>query len=87
MRAGNMLILCLVSGVVLGLVAMIVGQQVIFGWAGLFLGAILPYSYVPTGGASVSSNSKSYFPRPIDTLARAVRAGHAFTSAIELISN
>jgi len=27
------------------------------------------------------------FPEAIDTLARAVRAGHAFTTALELIAN
>ena len=27
------------------------------------------------------------FPEAIDTLARAVRAGHAFTTALEMISN
>ena len=30
---------------------------------------------------------KSCFPQAIDTLARAVRAGHALTTALELISN
>jgi tight adherence protein B len=87
MRAGNMLILCLVSGVVLGLVAMIVGQQVIFGWAGFFLGAILPYSYASYRRGKRFQQFEELFPEAIDTLARAVRAGHAFTSAIELISN
>ena len=32
-------------------------------------------------------NLKSCFPEAIDTLARAVRAGHAFTTALELIAN
>ena len=87
MRAGNMLMLCLVSAVVLAVVAVILGQQLVFGWAGFFLGAILPYSYASYRRGKRFQQFEQLFPEAIDTLARAVRAGHAFTSAIELISN
>jgi tight adherence protein B len=86
-RAGNMLIVCLVSGVVLGIVALIVGREAVFGWVGFFLGAILPYSFASYKRGKRFQQFEELFPEAIDTLARAVRAGHAFTSAIELISN
>ncbi len=51
-RAGNFLMLCAVSALVLGAIAF-----------------------------------EEKFPEAIDTLARAVRAGHAFTTALEMIAN
>ena len=47
----------------------------------------LPYPWCPIGVRSALKNSRSFFPEAIDTLARAVRAGHAFTTALEMISN
>jgi tight adherence protein B len=87
MRAGNMLMLSLGSAVVFAIVAVIVGQAAVFGWAGLFIGALLPYSYASYRRGKRFSKFEELFPEAIDTLARAVRAGHAFTTAIELIAN
>ena len=86
MRAGNMLMLSLGSAVVFAIVAVIVGQAAVFGWAGLFIGALLPYSYASYRRGKRFSKFEELFPEAIDTLARAVRAGHAFTTAIELIA-
>ena len=38
-------------------------------------------------GPSASAKFEEKFPETIDTLARAVRAGHAFTTALEMIAN
>lgn len=87
-RAGNMLLVCVACGVVLGIVLMYVGQwNLVFGWAGLLLGAFLPYSYVSYRRNKRFQKFEELFPEAIDTLARAVRAGHAFTTALELIAN
>jgi tight adherence protein B len=75
------------SAVVFAIVAVIVGQAAVFGWAGLFIGALLPYSYASYRRGKRFSKFEELFPEAIDTLARAVRAGHAFTTAIELIAN
>jgi tight adherence protein B len=53
----------------------------------LLLGAILPYSYASFRRSRRFAKFEELFPEAIDTLARAVRAGHAFTTALELISN
>ncbi len=68
-------------------VAIVVGQQIVFGWAGFFLGALLPYSYASYTRGKRFQKFEELFPEAIDTLARAVRAGHAFTTAIEMIAN
>jgi tight adherence protein B len=92
-RAGNILILCVVSAVVLGGVGLLVGgslppnQAVMFAGVGVVLGAITPYSYVSYRRTKRFQKFEELFPEAIDTLARAVRAGHAFTTALELIAN
>jgi tight adherence protein B len=73
-RAGNFLVLCLICGGV-------------SGFAVLVLGAFLPYSFVSYRRQKRFEKIEELFPEAIDTLARAVRAGHAFTTALEMISN
>src|SRR5438128_11096420 len=51
------------------------------------LGAIMPYSFASYRRSKRSQKFEELFPDAIDTLARAVRAAHAFTSALELIAN
>jgi tight adherence protein B len=85
-RAGNFLILCGASAVLLALAAVIAGGNIMFGWAGLLLGFFLPYGYASHMRTKRFSKFEEKFPEAIDTLARAVRAGHAFTTALELIA-
>jgi tight adherence protein B len=86
-RAGNFLILCLVSAVAFALVAFLFGGKVVFGWAGLLLGFFIPYAWASHMRAKRFAKFEEKFPEAIDTLARAVRAGHAFTTALEMIAN
>jgi tight adherence protein B len=85
-RAGNVLLLCVLSGVGLGLMVLFSGFPQ-FAWLGLILGAILPYSYANYKRGKRFQKFEEIFPEAIDTLARAVRAGHAFTTALELIAS
>jgi tight adherence protein B len=86
-RAGNFLIFCLLAAVVFGVAFMIAGGSVLFGWAGLVLGFFIPYAYASHRRAKRFQRFEEKFPEAIDTLARAVRAGHAFTTALEMIAN
>jgi tight adherence protein B len=86
-RAGNFLMLCAVSTVVFGVVAFIAGGTVLFGWAGALLGFFIPYAYASHMRTKRFQKFEEKFPEAIDTLARAVRAGHAFTTALEMIAN
>ena len=56
-------------------------------WAALVIGAFLPYAFVSYRRQKRFEKIEELFPEAIDTLARAVRAGHAFTTALEMISN
>jgi tight adherence protein B len=86
-RAGNFLMLCAVSAVVFAAIAFIAGGNVLFGWAGIVLGFFIPYAYASHMRSKRFSKFEEKFPEAIDTLARAVRAGHAFTTALEMIAN
>lgn len=86
-RAGNFLMLCAASALVLAAVAFFAGGNLMFGWAGALLGFFVPYAYASHKRNKRFQKFEEKFPEAIDTLARAVRAGHAFTTAVELIAN
>jgi tight adherence protein B len=86
-RAGNFLMLCAISALVLAVVAFVAGGNLMFGWVGAILGFFLPYAYASHQRTKRFQKFEEKFPEAIDTLARAVRAGHAFTTALEMIAN
>ena len=47
----------------------------------------MPYSFISYKRSKRFAQFEELFPEAIDTLARAVRAGHALTTALELIGN
>src|SRR5579862_1050301 len=56
-------------------------------WAAIVIGAFIPYAFVSYRRQKRFEKIEELFPEAIDTLARAVRAGHAFTTALEMITN
>ena len=85
-RAGNFLMFCAASAVVFAVLLWVAGGNVLFGWAGGVLGFFIPYAYASHRRAKRFQRFEEKFPEAIDTLARAVRAGHAFTTALEMIA-
>ena len=92
-RAGNMLLFSLLSMCVLGGLGYTLTdtfsfrQHWVFTLACAGLGAIIPYSYAARQRNRRFQKFEEEFPEAIDTLARAVRAGHAFTMAVEILCN
>jgi tight adherence protein B len=86
-RAGNFLLLCAAFAAGLGLIVLIWSREPLFAWIGAIAGFFLPYGFVSRKRRKRFDKFEELFPQAIDTLARAVRAGHAFTTALELISN
>jgi len=88
-RAGNILVLCCLSAAAFGTIGVLLtrslkgNQSLLFGLVGAVVGGILPYSFA----SKRFQKFEELFPEAIDTLARAVRAGHAFTTALEMIAN
>jgi tight adherence protein B len=87
MRAGNFLALCAIISAVAGLAAFIWSGKGPVAWAAMLVGFLLPYSYASYRRNKRFEKFEELFPEAIDTLARAVRAGHAFTTAIEMIAS
>jgi tight adherence protein B len=87
MRAGNFLGFSALAGVVACTVAYVLIKRVEVAWVALLVGFLLPYSYASYQRNKRFEKFEELFPEAIDTLARAVRAGHAFTTALEMITN
>ena len=87
-RAGNFLMLCAVSALGPGRDRVRRRRQ-----PHLRLGRrcrsafFIPYAYASHMRTKRFQKFEEKFPEAIDTLARAVRAGHAFTTALEMIAN
>jgi tight adherence protein B len=87
LRAGNFLGLCLLSAALLAVVILVVSGKPAFAAGGAVIGLLLPYSFISFRRARRFQQFEESFPEAIDTLTRAVRAGHAFTTALELIAD
>lgn len=87
LRAGNFLGLCALSAIAGAFLGYYFGRRVEIAWVCLIVGFILPYSYASYKRTKRFERFEELFPEAIDTLARAVRAGHAFTTALEMITN
>jgi len=86
-RAGNFLGLCTLVAIVATIVAFVLTRKVEIAWVCLLVGFLLPYSYASFRRTQRFAKFEELFPEAIDTLARAVRAGHAFTTALEMITS
>ncbi|HZQ96480.1 MAG TPA: type II secretion system F family protein [Candidatus Sulfotelmatobacter sp.] len=87
LRAGNFLGISALSGVVVGFAAYALTARPEVGWVAVLIGTVFPYGYASVRRNRRFEKFEELFPEAIDTLARAVRAGHAFTTALELITN
>jgi tight adherence protein B len=86
-RAGNFLGISALSGVAATIIAYAVSKRVEGAWIALLIGFVIPYFYASFRRNQRFEKFEELFPEAIDTLARAVRAGHAFTTALEMITN
>src|SRR5882724_64600 len=87
-RVGNFFRLCLASGLAGAVIFFILGHlNLPFAWAGMMIGLVTPYSYASIIRTRRFAKFEEIFPQAIDTLGRAVRAVHAFTTALEMISS
>jgi len=87
MRAGNFLGISALAGVAATIIGYTLSKRLEVAWIALLVGFIIPYSYASFRRNKRFEKFEELFPEAIDTLARAVRAGHAFTTALEMITN
>jgi tight adherence protein B len=86
MRAGNFLGLSALSAVAAAIISYLFSKRVEVSWFALIVGFVVPYGYAQFRRNKRFEKFEELFPEAIDTLARAVRAGHAFTTALEMIT-
>jgi tight adherence protein B len=87
LRAGNFLLVCMICGLGAGFAGLYFSKNVAIAWMAMVIGAFLPYGFVSRQRQKRFEKIEELFPEAIDTLARAVRAGHAFSTALEMIGN
>jgi len=87
LRAGNFLGFSALAGVAATILAYALSKRIEVAWVALLVGFVLPYAYVSYRRNKRFEKFEELFPEAIDTLARAVRAGHAFTTALEMITD
>jgi tight adherence protein B len=92
LRVGTLLISCVGSAVIVAAFGLFLAsslppnQALLFALVGLVVGAMLPYSLASRRRRKRFQRFEELFPDALDTLTRAVRAGHAFTTSLELIA-
>lgn len=86
LRVSNFLGISALTGVAATIIAYVLSKRVEVAWIALLVGFVLPYSYASIRRNKRFEKFEELFPEAIDTLARAVRAGHAFTTALEMIT-
>src|SRR5713101_156697 len=85
-KPGKILLLACVAGVGTYLLAGCFGDQFLVPIAAGFLGAAVPFAVVAFLRRRRLRKFEEHFPEALDLLGRAVRAGHAFTTGLEMIS-
>jgi tight adherence protein B len=86
LRVTNFLGISALTGVAATIITYVLSKRIEVAWIALLVGFVLPYSYASIRRNKRFEKFEELFPEAIDTLARAVRAGHAFTTALEMIS-
>jgi tight adherence protein B len=87
LKVGNFLGFSALAGIGATILAYLFSGRVEVAWIALLFGFIVPYGYFSYKRNKRFEKFEELFPEAIDTLARAVRAGHAFTTALEMITS
>lgn len=86
-RVGTFLLLTFGGAMAFGLAAMLFTRLWLVALAAAALGATLPYMYVKRRKAKRLDAFEEAFPESIDLLGRAIRAGHAFSTGLQMVAD
>jgi tight adherence protein B len=86
-RAGKFLLICACVAAFFALITLMWANSLVAAILVGGLATLLPVGYVSFRRTQRFHKFEELFPEAIELLARAVRAGHAFTTALELIAN
>lgn len=85
-RAGTFLLITFGGAIALGLAAYVVAGLWIVALAAAAFGASVPYMWVRRKKTKRLNAFEEGFPEAIDLLARAIRAGHAFSTGLQMVA-
>jgi tight adherence protein B len=86
-RVGTFFLLTVGASIAMGMGAYVVARLWIVGIAAAAFGATLPYIYVRRRKTKRLETFEEHFPEAIDLLGRAIRAGHAFSTGLQMIGD
>jgi tight adherence protein B len=84
-RVGTFFLLTVGASIAMGLAGYVVGRLWIVGIAAAAFGASLPYIYIKRRKTKRLEAFEEHFPEAIDLLGRAIRAGHAFSTGLQMV--
>lgn len=85
-KPGKLLLICGVSGLSVYVIAGLLYSRLTVGFLAALAGAMIPLLFVYFKRRRRLSQFEQRFPEALDLLGRAVRAGHAFTAGLEMVS-
>lgn len=85
-KPGKILLCCAVSGVAAFLAGDLLSSTIYIAFLSALAGAAIPIVVVAIMRARRLRQFEQRFPEALDLLGRAVRAGHAFTTGLEMVS-
>jgi tight adherence protein B len=87
MTPAGVLTLSVIIGAALGLAASMIVRVPTVSVAAVFIGAALPFLFLMQKRSARHRRFEEQFPEALDLLSRAVRAGHAFQTALGMVAD
>lgn len=84
-RPSRFVLLTALGAVVFGLVGFLVTRVAVLALLPALVGGVLPYLYLLRKKKQRLESFEQSFPEAIDLLARAIRAGHAFSTGLQMV--
>ena len=84
---GRVISLSLVASVVLGLLTLVFFHKFLAAIAAALVGLVLPVAWLKIKRSKRMRRFEEQFPEGLDLLSRAIRAGHAFQSAMGMVAD
>ena len=85
-RVGSFMLFTVGASMSLGLTVLALTNYWIFALGAATLGAALPHMYVRRRKTKRLDKFEEHFPEAIDLLGRAIRAGHAFSTGLQMVA-
>ncbi|MCA1572786.1 MAG: type II secretion system F family protein [Chloroflexi bacterium] len=86
-RVGTFLLLTVGCAMALGVLALVFTGLAIAGVGAAAFGAVIPYVHARRRKAKRLDEFEEHFPEAIDLLGRAIRAGHAFSTGLQMVAD